>query len=370
MKIQSLEFIPLEYPFHGYFKFIGPRAVRAAILVKTTAADGTVGWGQSLPVPTWSFETVETALAVMRQHFAPAIIGLDAGDLPGVQAALDRALAASFSTPMPITRAGIDLALHDLYGKLTGQSLCQMWGRPPGAPVRLSWTVNVLSLDDLGAVIENGRSRGYGNFNIKIGCGDPKFDVELARQVRRLAPDGFLWADGNCGFDVATALEVAPQLAAVGVDVLESPLPANRIGGYQALRRQGAVPIVMDEGVVSPIDAEEFIRLGMMDGLTIKISRAGGLESARRQILRALDAGLFWLGSGLSDPDLSLAGSLALFAAYGLEKPAALNGPQFQSDSILATPLSIRGDLALLPTGPGLGVDVDEAKITPLLPRP
>ncbi len=370
MKIQSLDFIPLEYPFHGYFKFIGPRSVRPAILVKMVAEDGTVGWGQSLPVPTWSFETVETALAVMRQYFAPAILGRDAGDLPGVQGALDRALAASFSTPMPITRAGIDLALHDLYGKLTGQSLCQIWGRPPGEPLRLSWTVNVLSLDDLGAVIENGRRRGYGHFNVKIGGGDPQFDVELVRQVRRLAPHSFLWADGNCGFDVATALRVAPQLAEVGVDVLESPLPPNRISGYQALRRQGALPIVMDEGVVSPIDAEEFIRLGMMDGLTIKVSRAGGLESARQQIQRVLDAGLFWLGSGLSDPDLSLAASLALFASYGLEKPAALNGPQFQSDSILTTPLSIRGDLALLPTGPGLGVDVDEAKVAPLVARP
>ena len=119
----------------------------------------------------------------------------------------------------------------------------------------------------------------------------------------------------------------------------------------------------MDEGVISPVDAEEFIRLGMMDGLTIKISRAGGLESSRQQILRVLDAGLFWLGSGLSDPDLSLAASLALFAAYGLEKPAALNGPQFQRDSILTTPLSVCGDLAELPEGPGLGVEVDETKI-------
>jgi L-alanine-DL-glutamate epimerase-like enolase superfamily enzyme len=366
MKIQQVEFAALEYPFYGYFKFIGPRSVRPAILVKITADDGTVGWGQSLPIHTWSFETVETALSVMRQHFAPAILGRDACDLPRLQRALDGALAASFSTPMPITRAGIDLALHDLYGKVTGQSLCQMWGRQPGSPVQLSWTVNVTSLDDLGAEMENGRARGYRNFNIKIG-GDATFDVELARQVRRLAPDGFLWADGNCGYDVETVLEVAPKLAEVGVDVLESPLPPNQIRGYQALRRQGAVPIVMDEGVISPVDAEEFIRLGMMDGLTIKISRAGGLESSRQQIQRVLDAGLFWLGSGLSDPDLSLAASLALFAAYGLEKPAALNGPQFQHDSILKTPLSIVGDMVEVPSGPGLGVEVDETKIPLLL---
>jgi muconate cycloisomerase len=105
----------------------------------------------------------------------------------------------------------------------------------------------------------------------------------------------------------------------------------------------------------------------MMDGLTVKVSRAGGLESARRQIERALDAGLFWLGSGLSDPDFSLAASLALFASYGLAKPAALNGPQFQRDSILRTPIAVHGDRAEVPSGPGLGCEVDEAQLAALV---
>ncbi len=367
MRIDRVDVFPLEYPFHGYFKFIGPRSVRPAILVKVTAEDGAVGWGQSVPVPTWSFETVETSLAVLRHYFIPAILGLDALDLPAVQLALDAALAASFSTPMPITRAGLDLALHDLNGKLTGRPVCQMWGRPAGEPVRLSWTINVPTLQTLEAEVAAGWDRGYRNFNIKVGSGDPAFDVELARQVRRLAPDGFLWADGNCGYDVPTVLEIAPRLAAVGVQVFESPLPANRISGYQALHRQGALPISMDEGVISPVDVDEFIRLGMLDGLTIKVSRAGGLESARQQIERVLDAGLFWLGSGLSDPDLSLAASLVLFAAYGLDKPAALNGPQYLRDSILVEPVRIQGDLAWVPSGQGLGVEVDESQIGRLL---
>ncbi len=178
-----------------------------------------------------------------------------------------------------------------------------------------------------------------------------------------------LWADGNCGYDVSTALEIAPRLADAGVEVLESPRPANRISGYQALHRQGALPISMDEGVISPVDVDEFIRLGMMDGLTIKVSRAGGLESSRRQIERVLEAGLFWLGSGLSDPDLSLAASLALFAAYGLKKPAALNGPQYQRDSILVEPIRVQGDRAQVPSGPGLGVEVDETQIGRLRAR-
>ena len=114
--------------------------------------------------------------------------------------------------------------------------------------------------------------------------------------VRRLVPNGFLWADANGGYEPEVALEVAPQLADAGVDVLEAALKPNRISGYQALKRQGALPILMDEGVVSPVELAEFIRLEMIDGVAMKPSRCGGLESARRQIELIEDRGLMWFG--------------------------------------------------------------------------
>ncbi len=336
------------------------------VLVKITADNGTMGWGQSVPVPTWSYETQETALAVLRHNFIPALVGRDPLDLEAAQKALDAALAPSFSIGMPLARAGLDIALHDLAGKLTGQSLAEMWGRPRGGPLQLGWSISVRSLEELEAEIEAAQQRGYRSFNVKVSP-DPRFDVEVARRLRKAAPESFLWADANGGYDLATALEVAPKLADAGVDVLEAPLRPNRISGYQALKRQGAIPITMDEGLVSPVEVEEFIKLGMVDGVTLKVSRAGGLASARRQIEIALDAGLFWLGSGLTDPDVSLAASLGLYAAYGLAKPAALNGPQFLAADILKTPLAIRGDVAEVPAGPGLGVEVDEDKVAALV---
>jgi L-alanine-DL-glutamate epimerase-like enolase superfamily enzyme len=270
---------------------------------------------------------------------------------------------------MPLARAGLDLALHDLLGKLTGQSLTELWGRPAGGPITLSWTVTSSTLAEVEDEVALAWQRGYRNFNLKIAP-RVEFDVALARLVRQLVPDGFLWADANGGYELAAALEVAPQLAAAGVDVLEAPLRPNRIRGYQTLKRQGALPITMDEGLVSPVEVEEFIQLGMVDGITIKPSRCGGLASARRQIELALDAGLFFLGSGLTDPDIALAASLALYSSYGLTKPAALNGPQFLPDDILLTPLSLRGDQAIVPAGPGLGVEVDDAKMRRLLMQP
>jgi muconate cycloisomerase len=119
----------------------------------------------------------------------------------------------------------------------------------------------------------------------------------------------------------------------------------------------------MDEGLVSTPELVEFIRLGMLDGVAMKPARSGGLLTGRRQIEIVNDAGLMWLGSGLTDPDVSLAATLALFSAYGQSKPCALNGPQFLAHSIVDSPFAPKDGRLAPPTGPGLGVVVNETRI-------
>jgi len=368
--IEQIEVFPLRYPMTGYFKFFaGPRgaAGRASVVVKITASNGVVGWGESVPIARWSYETLETSATVLSKYFGPALIGKSATDIEAADAAMHGALAPAFSTGMPIARAGLDLAIHDLAGKLTGKSLAQLWGRKPGGPITLSWTVNVRKLSEIDGVMQAGRDRGFEHFNIKVAP-DPAFDVALAKAVRKHAPDCFLWADANGGYEPDAALKVAPQLADVGVDILEAPIRPNRLRGYQALRRQGALPILMDEGIVSPVELEEFIHLGLLDGVAMKHSRCGGLLSCRRQIELIEREGLMWVGSGLTDPDISLAAALGIYGAYGISKPAALNGPQFLTTSLLKTPLKVEKNGTMqIPTGPGLGIEVDEEAVRDLM---
>ncbi|MFO0909035.1 MAG: enolase C-terminal domain-like protein [Isosphaeraceae bacterium] len=364
-RIARVEAIAMRYPVVGRFKFFegpdGKPTGRAAVLVKITADEGTVGWGQSVPIPKWSYETLETVESTIRGYLGPVIVGLDPIDLDGVHAAMGRAIAPSFSTGQPIAKAGIDLALHDLAGKLRGENVAQLWGRRPAAtPLTLSWTLNPRTLDEIDGLVEQGRARGYRHFNVKVAP-DPAFDLALCRRVRSLVPDGFLWADANGGYDEATALAVAPRLADLGVPVLEQPLAANRLGGYRKLKKQGALPIIMDEGIVSSVELEEFHRLGLLDGVAMKPARCGGLREARRQVEYLQKHGLMFLGSGLTDPDLSLAASLALYGAFDLRYPAALNGPQFLDGSILEPVLNATRGAIAVPSGPGLGVTVDEA---------
>src|SRR5262245_56122380 len=90
------------------------------------------------------------------------------------------------------------------------------------------------------------RTRGYDSFNIKVGYPQtPEYDLQLVRMVCNFAPEGFHWADANANYDVETALAMAPKLADAGLKGLESPLPPNLIRGYQGLKRQGALPILM-----------------------------------------------------------------------------------------------------------------------------
>jgi L-alanine-DL-glutamate epimerase-like enolase superfamily enzyme len=292
----------------------------------------------------------------------PALIGKNPADLEGAHRILNKTIAPSFSTGMPIAKAGLDLALHDIVGKFAGKSLPELWGRKPLERIPLSWTVNVKAIEEVEPLMAEGRRRGYRHFNIKVAP-EPKFDLARAKEVRRLAPGCFLWADGNGGYDTDTALTVAPKLREAGVNVLEQPVAPNNLSGLAALKKQGALPIILDEGVVSVTDLQEFHKLNLLDGVAMKPARTAGLFDARRQVEYLERNKLIFLGSGLTDPDVSLAASLLLFGAYGLKFPAALNGPQFLAGSFLKQPFQVEGGALRVPTAAGLGVEVDEGKV-------
>jgi len=361
-RIARVETFIVRYPVAGAFKFFtaagGAAPTRDTVLVRITDDAGRTGWGQSVPSRTWSYETTESVRSTIDLYLGPALLGREVFDVDGLWRAMNAAIAGSFSTGQPIAKAGLDLALFDLVGRIRQQDAGQCWGRASGRPVTLSWTLNPRELGDVSRDIEAARAQGFGNFNVKIGL-DAAFDLEVCREIRRHAPDAFVWVDANGGYDLDTALAVARQLAGLGIAAFEQPLPANRLTGYRRLREQGALPILMDEGIVSLTDLQEFHQLGLLDGVAMKVSRCGGLTESRRIVDYMAEHGLLFFASGLTDPDVALAACLHLFSAYGLPHPAALNAPQLLRGSVLRTPLRIEGDQAYPPVGPGLGIEVE-----------
>lgn len=360
-KIVRVDVGRLDYGLVGEFKFF-KTSYRPSVMVRLTDDEGTQGWGQSVPIETWTYETVETVETTLRRYLAPAILGADPADIPAVHERMERAIRPSFSVGQPLCKAAVELACYDLWGKQAGCSVSDLLGGPRRKDVKLSWTVQSPTIAGAEQQLELGRLQGYDSFNVKIGHPQtPDYDLQLVRAVRRFAPGGFHWTDANTSYDLETALAMAPKLADAGMQALESPMPPNHIRDYQRLKRQGAVPILMDEGIISPIEVSEFIALKMFDGIAMKVARCGGLWNASRIITLLRDNDLLLFASGLTDPDLSLAASTHLFAWAGLSTPAALNGPQYLADRG-STDHAFRadGDIIRVPTTMGLGFKVPE----------
>ena len=366
-RITRVDIKRFDYPLLGEFKFFKSGA-RPSILVRLTDENGVQGWGQSVPVETWTYETVETVETTLQHYLAPAILGADPSDLADVHARMERAIRPSFSVGQPLCKAGIDLACYDLWGKQTGKSVSELLGGAKKPEVTLSWTVQSPTIAGAENQLRQGKELGYGNFNVKIGYPQtPAYDLDLVRAVMAFAPNGFHWADANTNYDLDTALAMAPKLADLGLKGLESPLPPNRIRAYQTLKRQGALPILMDEGIVSPVEVAEFIALGMFDGIAMKVARCGGLWNATRIARLLQENGLLLFASGLTDPELSMAATAHFFAWAGLEFPAAVNGPQYLVGRGTMDPnFRARGDVMHVPTGPGFGVELAEEILSAL----
>jgi len=254
-----------DYPLVGEFKFFKAQ-IRPSILLRLTDEHGVEGWGQSVPVETWTYETVETVETTLRHYIAPAIIDAEPSDLDYVHSRMERVIRPSFSVGPPLCKAAVDLACYDLWGQQTQRPVTQLLGGARQTQVKLSWTIQAPNMAGVESQLELGRELGYDSFNIKVDHPQtPGYDIEIVRAVKNFASGGFHWVDANTSYNLETRMTMAPKFADLGLKALESPLPPNLIHGYQALKRQGAISILMDVGIVSPAEVAEFIAPEMFD---------------------------------------------------------------------------------------------------------
>ncbi|MGW9308082.1 mandelate racemase/muconate lactonizing enzyme family protein [Saccharomonospora azurea] len=335
------------------------------VLVKVSA-DGVCGWGEATPIPAWTYETAESIVTTVDRYLAPALVGRACWDLDGVTTAFDRAINRGFTIGAPLAKAAVDTALHDLLGRALGVPVSALWGRRRREELTLGWMVSGQTPAEVADHVAEGRDAGYRAFKVKIGIHGERDDLAVVEAVREAAGDGApLWVDANQGYSVDTALRVARELDAVGVTAFEQPLPANDIVGLRRLKDSSPVPVALDESLRHPSDLATFVRLDAVDVAIAKVQRSGGLTLSLRLCALAQDCGVRLMGSGLTDSDVGLAASLHLFGAFGIDMPVDLNGRQFV-DSVYADGVRVDGGVAHVPTGPGLGVDVDEPTVRKL----
>lgn len=366
-KIAAIDVFPLKLPFLTEFKISrgsvgGPAAGAPHVYMRITADTGEVGWGESRPSPRWSYETQESVVTTIRNYLAPALIGMDAADMDGIHAAMEREIAPGITVGQPVAKSGIDMALMDLNATCAGVRLHALLKAGPPSAVRLSYLVSVDSPEKAEKVATEARAAGYEGFKVKIGM-QPSVDVDILRAVKSAADGAYLWADANQAYAVEDAVELSRKMADLGCDVLEQPVAANDFLGLAELVSRSALPIAVDETVFSVGDLDQLICMKALNALVIKVSKMAGLTGARKCIERALDSGIWLLGSGLTETRLGLAASAHLYAAYGVEIPVDLNGPQFLADDPVAGGVSLDRAVVGLSDAPGIGVKIDEGKL-------
>ncbi|MGV9804863.1 mandelate racemase/muconate lactonizing enzyme family protein [Micromonospora chersina] len=336
------------------------------VLVKVTAG-GVTGWGEATPIPAWTYETAESIVTTVDRYLAPAILGRPAWDLDGVTTAFDRAINRGFTIGSPLAKCAVDVALHDLLGRALGVSVGVLWGQRRRETIQLGWIVSGQTAAEVADAVAEGRSLGYAAFKVKVGLHSEAEDAAVVRAVREAAPDAALWVDANQAYTVDGALRMARRLADLDVTAFEQPLPANDVAGQRRLRETSPIPVALDESLRHPSDLATFVKLNAVDVAIAKVQRSGGLTLSRRLCALAEDAGVRLMGSGLTDSDLGLAASLHLFAAYGIDTPVDLNGRQFLTSSYATgATVEVTDGVARVPTGPGLGVEVDESVVREL----
>lgn len=363
MKIADIDIFPLRLPFRTEFKIArgsvgSPQAGAPHVYVRIRSEDGTVGWGEARPSHRWSYETEESVVSTLRGYLAPLLIGKDPADLEGILRLMDTDIAPGTTVGQPIAKSAVDIALHDLLGRARGMNVRDLFGARRADSVRLSWIVSDPTPEGSANIAREALGNGYTALKVKIGI-SPERDVELLEAVRGAAPKAYVWADANQAYTPAFALRMARACADLGIDVLEQPIPANDLSGLRRLVDHSDVPIGVDETVWSPADLIQAVRMDALDVLVVKVSKMAGLRRARQCVEMCRAAGIGVLGSGLTESAVGFTASAQLYGAYGVEI-ADLNGPgQFLSDGPARDQVRIENGSALLPDGPGIGLDID-----------
>lgn len=283
---------------------------------------------------------------------AQAVVAyLTALDLPlEAGSALESLLDALPPGPAP-ARAAIDLALHDHWARRLGYPLYQLWGLDPEAAppsaVTLGHTGNLRTLRRAVRALA-----GAPVLKVKLGTGSPEEDERIVRTVREETRQPFS-VDANGAWSLADAIDLIPRLAEYDLLYIEQPIGEADPDAWHLLRRHlppDLPPLIADEHVSSTDDV--ITLAGAADGVNIKLTRVGGLRTARRMITlaRALDMKVI-LGCMIeSSVSVTAAAHLAPLADH-----VDLDAPLFlKNDPYLGMHLS-DGRL-LLPRLPGLGL--------------
>ncbi|ARS35508.1 dipeptide epimerase [Pontibacter actiniarum] len=183
----------------------------------------------------------------------------------------------------PFALCALDIAAHDLFGKMQGQPLYKMWGLSTNHTPLTDYTIGIDSIDKM---VHKLKEMPWPLYKIKLGTKD---DVAIIKELRRHT-DAVFRVDANCAWGVEETIENAKQLKPLNVEFIEQPMRADDMEGMKQVYQQSVLPLIADESCITERDVAKCH--GHFHGVNVKLVKCGGLTPARRMLKEAHSLGM------------------------------------------------------------------------------
>lgn len=239
-------------------------------LIACLSLNGETGYGEATSNPYYkiTFKSMESEIEGIRED----IENFDFNTPEKFHAFLVEKGLSNFSI------CALDLAAHDLYGKLQEKPLYEIWDTDNSNYPITNFTIGIDSVEKM---VEKMKEQPWPIYKIKLGSDN---DLEIVRELRKHT-DAKFRVDANCGWESDQAIKYSKELKELGVEFLEQPLPADDLEGLKKLKKESALPIIADESCIVEEDVDKCV--GFFDGINIKLTKCGGLTPALRMIQNA-----------------------------------------------------------------------------------
>jgi L-alanine-DL-glutamate epimerase-like enolase superfamily enzyme len=260
-------------PSHPFGISYGTSTSSPSILVKLKYKEF-VGLGESSPA-SYHCETVDTVRTLLNVWQKSDILGHDPFSIQETMNRLDKSVAANHSA-----KAGLEMALHDLCGKIANQPTYKLLGLSGLSQPITDFTIGIDSLEMIEKKTSEAVEAGYKILKIKQGTA---YDKEIIGSVRKVAAKIPLRVDANGGWTPKQAIAMSHFLAENNVQFVEQPLPKHsHYEDWKFVREHSAIPIFADESISGAVDVARLA--GAIDGVVVKLQKTGGLLEAIKVI--------------------------------------------------------------------------------------
>ena len=357
MKITRIDVYRFRYTLAGGpLTLSGGRTVAAedSTLVRISTDEGLTGWGEGCPFSaTYMLAFPEGARAAI-QLMGPALLGADPREIEQVYARMDGVLYGHAYAKSPI-----DIACWDLLGQATGVPLSDLLGGTFQARFPIYQVVGVNRPEAMRERSEQLLAQGFRRFQVKVGSGHWRLDVQRARACLDVLRDQeVVIVDANAYW---RQHEAAQFIAAIEDEPIYLEQPCRTLAECLAIRRRTARPMILDE-TLTDLDALFAAQAaGAMDCAMLKLSRLGGISRIRlaRDVCRQWGLAVTMEDAGGGDV---VTAAMAHLAA-STPPQALLNGMLINmlvNERIADGTPAPRDGWSEVSRRPGLGITVDE----------